>query len=58
MLRGVLFEEVVLALVLKPIHYPHQAQQDGVIINALFMTILELCHLKKEDYYDDDETTR
>ena len=27
-------------------------QQDGVI---LFMTILELCRLKKEDYDDEDD---
>ena len=40
MLRGKLFEEVVLALVLKPMH---QVQQDGVIINVLFMTIIESC---------------
>ena len=32
-----------------------QAQQDGVIINVLFMTMIELCRLKKEDYYDDEQ---
>ena len=50
MLRGVLFKQVVLALVLKSMHYPHPSAAG---INVLFMTIIELCRLKKED--DDDE---
>ena len=47
---GVLFEEVVLALFLQPMHYPHPSTAGWC---DLFMTIsIELCRLKN------DETTR
>ena len=57
MLRGVLCNEVVLALVFKPIcTIRTQAQQNGAIIDDLFMTkIFELCCLKNKDDNDDDE---
>ena len=54
MLRGVLREEVVLALVFKPCTICTQVQQNGAIINNLFMTKFELCCLKNKDENDDD----
>ena len=43
-----LFDKVVIALVLKPMHYPHPS---AGIINVLFIT----SRLKKEDYDDDEK---
>ena len=52
MLRGVLFKEDVLALVVKPMHYPHPSAAEWC---DLFMTKFELCRLKNKDENDDDE---
>ena len=52
MLRGMLLEEVVLALVFKPMHSPHPSAAEW---HVQFMTVIGLCHLKKEDDADDEK---
>ena len=55
MLRGVLCEEVVLALVFKPMHYLHPRAAEWCNYNDLFITKFELCRLKNKDENEDDD---